>query len=102
MNEVFRLKHYNRRDFGLSYLRTKDDAEVDLVIERSPTDKVLVEIKSTSRVRESDTKQLNRFAVDMKASSAFLASCDPNPKRFEHVRALPWQAVLAEIFAETA
>jgi len=98
INEVFRLKHYFRKDWGLYYLRTKDDAEIDLIIERSPKDRVLVEIKSTPRVQNSDAKQIARFASDMKVSGAFLASRDPNAKQFDNVRALPWRAVLDEIF----
>lgn len=34
VNECFRLNSYREPDFQFSYLRTKDDVEIDLIIER--------------------------------------------------------------------
>jgi hypothetical protein len=39
--EVYRLNEYLRKDYVLSFLRTKDDAEIDLIIER-PGQKTLL------------------------------------------------------------
>jgi predicted AAA+ superfamily ATPase len=98
INEVIKAKSYLRKDFALSYLRTKDDAEIDLIIDRSPGDRILVEIKSTARISQSDAKNLNSLAASIKHSKALLISQDPNPKVFGLVTALPWAQGLKEIF----
>jgi predicted AAA+ superfamily ATPase len=98
LNEVIKAKNYRRKDFSLSYLRTKDDAEIDLIIERSPGDRIIVEIKSTKKIQESDAKILNSFASSMKHTKALIVSQDPNPKLFGKVKAVPWQVGIEEIF----
>lgn len=98
INEVIKCKNYLRKDYALSYLRTKDDAEIDLVVERNPEDRILIEIKSTTRVHQADCKNLNAFAASMKHSKALLISQDPSQKLFGAVTAMPWQQGLKEIF----
>jgi predicted AAA+ superfamily ATPase len=98
INEVIKCKDSFRRDYALSYLRTKDDAEIDLIIERNPADRILIEIKSSTRVQQSDSKNLNAFATSIKHSKALLISQDPNLKRFDAVTAMHWQQGLKEIF----
>jgi hypothetical protein len=78
-------------------LRTKDDAEIDLIVERPGMPAALVEIKSSDRVDERGTRSLERFAADMPKAESFLLSRDPVPKRIGRVRALPWQQGLTEI-----
>lgn len=34
VNEILKLNSYNKKNYSFSYLRTKDDAEIDLIIER--------------------------------------------------------------------
>jgi len=95
--EAARLNEYRQKDFRFSYLRTKDDAEIDLVVERPGASTALVEIKSTPRVDDRDTKSLERFAADMPKSEAFILSTDPMAKRIGKVKAFPWQQGLKEI-----
>ncbi len=54
--EVMRLNSYSEADFKLSYLRTKDDAEIDLIIERPGSPDLLIEIKSYKRIDRGDAK----------------------------------------------
>ena len=56
---------YAEKDFSISYLRTKDDAEIDLIIERPGMPRALVAIKSSTNVRPEDLGTLNRFAKDL-------------------------------------
>ena len=44
------LESYYYRDYKFSYLKTKDDAEIDLVVERPGQDILFIEIKSSSDV----------------------------------------------------
>jgi predicted AAA+ superfamily ATPase len=97
--EVMRLNAYLRRDFRLSFLKTKDDAEIDLIVERPGQATVLVEIKSSSVVDESDSKVLKRFLRDFPDAKARIWATDPNPKLFGDVLALAWQDGVSELFA---
>lgn len=97
INEIMRLSVYNEKDFSLSYLRTKDDAEIDLIIERPGMPRALIEIKSSTSVKPEDVSMLNRFVNDMKKAEAFCLSLDPAPKKIGNVNVLPWERGLREI-----
>ena len=97
ITEAVRLNEYQQKDFRFSYLRTKDDAEIDLVVERPGASTALVEIKSTPQVDDRDTRSLERFAADMPKSEAFILSKDPKAKRIGKVKAFPWQQGLKEL-----
>ena len=95
--EAFRRNSYLRKDFRFSYLRTKDDAEIDLVLERPGLRSAFVEIKSAERVDERSTRTLERFCRDFGRAEAFCLSRDPGVKKIGSVRALPWEKGLGEL-----
>ena len=95
--EINNLISYAERDFSLSYLRTKDDAEIDLIIERPGMPRAIVEIKSSTHIRPEDLTTLNRFASDMKNVEAFCLSQDPHAKKIGKVDALFWQDGIKEL-----
>jgi predicted AAA+ superfamily ATPase len=95
--ELVRLNDYFRKDFAFSYLRTKDGAEVDLVIDRPGKKPALLEIKSTNRVVERDVAALGRFQADIPGSAALCLSLDPHRKRMGNVLCVPWQEGPGEI-----
>lgn len=95
--EIHRLITYAENDYSLSYLRTKDDAEIDLIIERPGLPRALIEIKSTTSVREDNIRTIKSFAKDMSNSEAFLLSQDPNEKVIDGVKILPWKKGLIEL-----
>lgn len=97
ITEMHRLAHYGRLDFSFHYLRTKDDAEIDLVIDRPGRPLALVEIKSKNRVDERDTASLNRFMKSFDKAEAFLLSNDPLIKKTGGTLCLPWKEGLKEI-----
>lgn len=97
IGEIFRLNHYHRKDWRLSYLRTKDDAEIDLVIERPGRAAALVEIKSTER---SDLLELGAFsalASDVPKSKAYCLSRDARARVEGNITFLEWRAGIAEL-----
>ena len=95
--EALRLSCYRANDWALSYLRTKDDAEIDLVIERPGLPVALVEIKSTHNVRERDVAPVRRFVPDFGACEAFCLSLDPHEKKLGQVWCFPWQKGLEKM-----
>jgi len=97
INEISRLQSYARKDFRLSYLRTKDDVEIDLVIERPAGKNILIEIKSTQQIQPEDIASFGRLASDVRNSEAYCFSQDPVIKLINGVRCVPWQTGLEEI-----
>lgn len=95
--EFRRLNEYYRKDFEFFYLRTKDDAEIDLIIDRPGKPTALIEIKSTNRVTTSDVSMLEAFRSSFPGSQAYCISQDPKAQRFGEVRALPWRDAIEEI-----
>jgi uncharacterized protein len=89
--EIYKLCHYRNLDESLSYVRTKDDLEVDLVIERPGKTDILIEIKSTNRISESHARPLNSLCEGKKELTALLLSQDPIQKKFGSVTCLFWK-----------
>lgn len=95
--EIFRIQRYRNLEFALSYLRTKDDAEIDLIIERPGLPRALIEIKSTNRIAADDTRALAKFLPDFKNAQAFCLSQDSTPQKIDNVWCLPWMQGLREL-----
>lgn len=97
ITEIFRRCAYLRNDYRLSHLRTKDGAEVDLVIERPGAATVLVEIKSSPVVDEAELRHLKGFHKAMSGSLALCLSREPAARATAGIRVLPWREGLEEI-----
>lgn len=95
--ECHRLNDYLRKDYRFYYLRTQNQLELDLIIERPGLPTALVEIKSTDQVDERDVKTLKLFLNDFKPAVGFCLSLDPRPKLIEGIHCLPWQDGLKEL-----
>jgi len=82
---------YEQLDWRFSYLMTKAGLEVDLVIRRPGRPLALLDIKSTSQVREDHVAGLSTFQKDFPDAEFYVLSRDPTPKRFGRIHALPWE-----------
>jgi len=89
--EIYRLSQYARNDWQFFYLRTKDNAEIDLIIERPGASTLLIEIKSSRSVSERDISTLIQFAKGSDEFDAVLISRDPHEKKIHDVWCLPWE-----------
>jgi uncharacterized protein len=54
--ECMKLASYFYPEYRFSYLKTKDDAEVDLIVERPGLPLLFIEIKSANEINESSLK----------------------------------------------
>jgi predicted AAA+ superfamily ATPase len=97
--EILRMNMYYSWDYTLSYLRTKDDAEVDLIVERPGKGTVYIEIKSTDSVGAEHCKSLSAFAKGQKKTELMLLSRDTVEKTFGQVTCLPWDVGLKKLFS---
>jgi predicted AAA+ superfamily ATPase len=91
VTELRRLSSYYQNRFTYSYLRTKDDAEIDLIVERPGMPTVALEIKSSSRITERDVSTLNKFSRELENTEFICLSQETRPRRLGAVDIEPWQ-----------
>ena len=97
--ECFYLNEYLKKDFGFYYLKTKDQNEVDLIIERPGKKDILVEIKSTEHIQKKHIKTLRIFKKDWPSGcEAQLWSQSKIPQQMEGVKCLFWKQALKTLF----
>ncbi len=97
--EIVKNASYSRLDWTFSFIRTKDNVEIDLVIERPGTSALFIEIKSKKMVDESDAKSLETLGRDTDPSAEkWLLSLDPLDRFFGKTRALHWQKAITDLF----
>lgn len=99
INECFRLNDYTEKDYKFFYLRTKDNAEIDLIVKKPRNKKILIEIKSTSLVTPEDYRHLLSLGSNMSHEENWVI-CNESVARQtqEGVRILPWRQALSELF----
>jgi len=97
VSELKRSAAYKARDFQFSFLRTANDQELDLVIDRPGHPRAVVEIKSTLNIRENDVAVTNRLGTDISGAKLYCLSRDPVRKQFGAVDAVYWSEGIKEI-----
>lgn len=98
ITQIFFLNHYLQKDYRFFYLKTKDGAEIDLIIEKPNKEKILVEIKSTQKSEEADTNNLNRFQKDIPNSKAYCLTRDKYKRKKDNIEFFPWDEAIEVIF----
>jgi predicted AAA+ superfamily ATPase len=96
--EIFRISKYQRREEKLFYLRTKDNVEIDLIIERSRKELWAIEIKSSKSVSLDRMGPTSALAQDLGARRLIVASREDRPRRVGKVEVLPWRMLLQELY----
>jgi predicted AAA+ superfamily ATPase len=91
---------YRRLDWELSFIRTKDGVEIDLIVDRPGNARLLVEIKSKTKVTAADAKALETLGDDLDGKAErWLLSNDPLEQKFGKTRAMNWQVGLGKMFS---
>ncbi len=97
--EIVKLISYHRLEWSISYLRTKDDVEIDLIIDRPGMPRALIEIKSTDKVKSQDAHSLETLGRDIDSKAQrYLFSRDPLQATFGQTKAYPWEEGLRVLF----
>jgi len=94
------LAQYYKSEYRFSYLKTKDGAEIDLVVERPGISPLFIEIKSSDHVNASQLTTLKKLSIDFGSCEAVCFSCDPYPKQIDNVSILPWQQGIIKYFVD--
>lgn len=98
ITEIFRLSKYQRCEEKLYYLRTKDDVEIDLIIERSRREIWAIEIKSSRAISLDRMGPTLALAKDLGAHRIIIASREELPRRVGPIEVLPWRMLLRELY----
>ena len=96
--EIHKLVSYRDKDEKLSYLLTKDGAEVDLVIEKPDGQILFLEIKSTNMIHHEDLTNLIALAKSDSKIKLYALSNERNRKMIGDVKCMHWLDFLNEFW----
>ncbi len=96
--ECLKLRDIYCSEYRFTYLKTKDDAEIDLVVERPGKTLLFIEIKSATHVTRELLASFIHLTKDFGECEAVCFSDDPLEKMIDHVRVLPWKMGLKRYF----
>lgn len=100
--EFFKLRDYLRTEDKFYYICSKDNVEIDLLIERGRSELWAVEIKSSKKVDEVELHKKINLAKDLKVKK-FLVASRENQSRVVRTQGItveidPWQISLSKVF----
>lgn len=96
--ECIKLASYHKKEYRFSYLKTKDNAEIDLVVQRPNKPILFIEIKSSKQVRQEDLSGFTRLVNDYGKCEAVCFSRDDYVKNFGAIKVYPWQEGIKKFF----
>ena len=96
INEVRAYNSYRRKHFELSFWRTKNGFEVDLIVDR----RVAIEIKSTKMVQQKHLKGLKALQEEGICSQFIVVSQDDETRilKDDKILILPWKDFCQELW----
>lgn len=94
--EIKSILDYRERETKMSFFRTSDGAEVDLILEQAE-DIWAVEIKSSTSPRASDVRGLKSFMSDHRCKRTICACRTPRPYTSDEIEFLPWKDFLSQL-----
>ncbi len=97
ISEIYRLNEYFETHYKLSYLRTKDGLEIDLILQKG-LQKIFIEIKSTDKVLSEDLKHLKSIKKIFPKAMYIVLSLDKIKRKEGGVMVFPWQEGIKHIF----
>lgn len=98
--ECIKLASYFKSEYKFSYLKTKDDAEIDLVVERPGKKILFIEIKSSDNVSKESLSSFNSLVKDFGKCEAVCFSEDKYEKTIEGIKIIPWKEGLKKYFVK--
>ena len=96
--EAVRLNEYRRQRAKLSYLRTKDGLEVDLIVEKPGQRPIFIEIKSTDTADNIDQRGFSQLLDSSQEAQGLILSRDKSRITRGKITCLHWRDGLKEIF----
>lgn len=98
--ECMKLASYYSLDYRFSYLCTKDDAEIDLIVDRPGLPYLFIEIKSNKEITSQSLKSFKQLATDFQNCEAICFSQDIYIKKYDNVTIYPWKEGIKKFFTK--
>ncbi|MBF0216045.1 MAG: ATP-binding protein [Candidatus Omnitrophica bacterium] len=96
MVETKRILDYSEAASKMSFFRTSDGAEIDMILEFR--DEIwAVEIKASGEPRLSDVRGLRSFISDHGHTRAICVCFTPRPYKYEKIEFLPWRDFMGQL-----
>ena len=93
--EIARFIDYSGKDYSMSFYRTKDNVEVDLII-RTPAGKIFaIEIKSSKAPDSAHLKGLKSFRQDFPEAECYCAAPVPRQRIADGIKIVPWEEIFS-------
>jgi predicted AAA+ superfamily ATPase len=99
--EFIRLNFYFKKSWKFSYLMTKNNVEIDLIVERPGAQRLLVEIKSTDAIQnlpDSHWVGFRKIVKDFPNALGVCVSRDPVAFVKDGIRFVHWKQLFDELF----
>jgi len=96
--ECIKLANYRQNEYKFSYLRTKDDIEIDLIVERPGRPLLLIEIKSSFGVNADQLTRFSKISKEFKNAEVVCFSQDTLTKKIGHIKVYPWREGIKKYF----
>jgi predicted AAA+ superfamily ATPase len=96
--EIFRLNDYLETRFRFSYLLTKDNVEVDLIVERPGRPHCLIEIKSSKKNEIDHAKSLLGIRDSFERPDCFVFNNTDQEMKYQDIHFLNWREGIKQIF----
>lgn len=96
--ECLRLASYYYPEYKFSYLRTKDDVEIDLIVERPGLPTLCIEIKSAVQVRAEKLLAFQKLATSLGEIEAICISQEKHSKKIGDITVYNWSDALRKFF----
>lgn len=98
INEIRHNAIYKKMDWEFFYFSTKDQLEIDLVIDRPGQPLAFIEIKSSTVVQKEHIRHLHAVKKDLPKAEYFLFSQDTINRNEGGIRCLHWREGIQELF----
>ena len=98
VGEIFKLNSYYEKDYRLSYVKTKDGVEIDLVIECGSRKVICVEIKSGRVASLDGFKAQIDLAGDIGCPGLVVLSQNVKAMAGNGITVFPWKEGIRHIF----
>lgn len=102
INQIRTHLEYSLKQYQLSFLKTKDGAKIDLIVERAGKPTFLIKIKSGSVVREEECRNLKAFANEIPGAIPLCLYNGETSLTFGPVECLPWQEGVRRVVCEVS
>ncbi|MBS0358322.1 MAG: ATP-binding protein [Proteobacteria bacterium] len=95
MLELMAYKAYINPELPIYFWRTSSGQEVDFILGEMD---LAVEIKTSKRIDETDTRSLQLLASEHKVKKSVIVSFESEVKQLGQVECLPWQVFLEKLW----